>query len=228
MKKLTERLLALVGLLTMEVALVGVVFLGAFVLFFYLTRVVFVEHSATLDNFAFREMDELRAAAPGLTAWVERVTFFASAPFLTAAGTAVPGILAWQKRRREALEIFLAVLGSTVLNQLLKTHFHRSRPETALLPQPGLSFPSGHSMIGVALYGCAAWLLWQHGRHPWWSLVLLAWAAVIGLSRIYLHVHYATDVLAGFAAGLVWLILLRMALRLWWRQKRHLTASKEP
>jgi undecaprenyl-diphosphatase len=82
-------------------------------------------------------------------------------------------------------------------------------------------------MIGVALYGCAAWLLWRHGRHPVWSLLLVVWAAIIGLSRIYLHVHYATDVVAGFAAGIVWLILLRTALRLWWREKNQLVESAD-
>jgi membrane-associated phospholipid phosphatase len=227
MKKLTERFLALLGLLTAELVLAGVVFLGAFVLFFYLTRVVFVEHSVTLDNFAFREMDEVRAAEPSFTVWVKRITFFASAPFLTVVGIVLPIVLFWLKRRREALELFLAVLGSSILNQLLKNHFHRSRPETALFPQPGLSFPSGHAMIGVALYGCAAWLLWHHGRHPIWSGLLLAWAIIVGLSRVYLHVHYATDVLAGFAAGVVWLVLLRTALRLWWREKKQLPLSSE-
>ncbi|OUJ72560.1 hypothetical protein BXP70_18345 [Hymenobacter crusticola] len=172
-------------------------------------------------------MDELRAAEPSLTAWVRRITFFASAPFLTGAGIVLPSLLAWLKRRREALELFLAVLGSTLLNQFLKSHFHRSRPETALFPQPGLSFPSGHAMIGVALYGCAAWLLWRHGRHPFWSALLLGWALVVGLSRIYLHVHYATDVLAGFAAGIVWLVLLRTALRLWWREQQQVTIPEE-
>jgi undecaprenyl-diphosphatase len=74
-------------------------------------------------------------------------------------------------------------------------------------------------MLGVIFYGCLAWLLWQHGRHPAWAAFLMFWALLIGLTRVYLHVHYPTDVLAGFAAGLLWLILLRTALRLWWREK---------
>ena len=117
--------------------------------------------------------------------------------------------------------MFLAVAGASLLNQLLKTHFQRARPATALLPQLGLSFPSGHAMIGMALYGCLAWLLWRHGRHPAWAALLVLWAVLIGLTRIYLQVHYATDVLAGFAAGLLWLILLRTALRLYWREKQQ-------
>jgi len=220
MKNLTARLLALFSLLTLEIVLVAAGFLVAFGLFFYLTRVVFIEHSVTFDNWAFGQMDRVRAAVPGLTPWVRRVTFFASLPFLVGAGIGLPALLAVMRRRREALEVLLAVAGAALLNQLLKTHFHRLRPTSALIPQPGLSFPSGHAMIGIALYGCVAWLLWQHGRHPFWAILLLLWAGLIGCTRIYLHVHYATDVVAGLAAGISWLIVLRATMRWFQREKK--------
>lgn len=222
MKKLTARLLALFSLLTLEVLLVGSVFLASLVLFFYLTRVVFVANSRTFDNWAIGQANALRGAWPGLTTAAYFVTFFASMPFLVGAGVVLPSLLRWRGRRREALEVLLAVAGSALFNQLLKTHFQRPRPSSALLPQFGLSFPSGHAMIGMALYGCLAWLLWRHGRHPIWAALLLLWAVLIGLTRVYLQVHYATDVLAGFAAGLLWLILLRIALRLFWREKQQI------
>ena len=219
MKNLTARFLRLLGLLTAEVVLVSVLFLVAFVVFFYLTRIVFEEHSDALDQAAFRWLDARRAAWPTLTPVMRGITFFASAPFLVAVAVLLPAGLALRKRRREALEVFWAIAGAALLNQLLKNHFHRIRPESALFPQYGLSFPSGHAMIGLALYGCLAWLLWRHGHHPIWALILILWAMLIGLSRVYLHVHYATDVLAGFAAGLAWLILLRAGLHLWWQRK---------
>jgi membrane-associated phospholipid phosphatase len=207
--------------LTLEVLVVGSVFLASLGLFFYLTRVVFGAHSLAFDHWAIGQANALRAAWPPLTGVALFVTFFASLPFLAGAAVLVPAAMRWRGRRREALEVLLAVVGSSLFNQLLKTHFHRARPATALLPQPGLSFPSGHAMIGMALYGCLAWLLWRHGRHPVWAALLLSWAVLIGLTRIYLQVHYATDVLAGFAAGLLWLILLRTALRLYWREKQQ-------
>ncbi len=216
------RLAALLSLLTLEVLVVGGVFVGVALLFFYLTRVVFVEHSVRFDTWAFAQMDTLRTAYPGLTGPVRALTFFASLPWLVAAGGGVPALLRWRGYRREALEVLLAVVGATVLNQLLKTHFHRMRPSSALIFQPGLSFPSGHAMIGLALYGCLAWLLWQHRRHPVWAALLLAFAFSIGLTRVYLHVHYATDVLAGFAGAVFWLILLRTALRLFWRESKEI------
>ncbi|PJJ59193.1 phosphatase PAP2 family protein [Hymenobacter chitinivorans] len=217
MNKLLTRLLTLFTFLVLEVGVLLLVFLSSLAAFFYLTRVVFVQHSTELDQWGFAHMDQLRAAAPGLTPWVIGVTFFGSAPFLVAAGLLIPAALAWQKKKREALEVFWAVAGAAILNQLFKTHFHRLRPDTALFPQLGLSFPSGHAMIGTALYGCLAWLLWRHRRHPLWAVALLLWAVLIGGTRIYLHVHYTTDVLAGFVAGLAWLMLLRSGLHLWWK-----------
>ncbi|UOQ74627.1 phosphatase PAP2 family protein [Hymenobacter cellulosilyticus] len=217
MTKLITRLLTLLTFLVVEVGVLLLVFLSSLVAFFYLTRVVFVQHSAVLDQWGFAYMDQLRAAVPGLTSWVIGITFFASAPFLVGAGVLLPALLAWRQRRHEALEVFWAVAGSAILNQIFKTHFHRLRPDTALFPQMGLSFPSGHAMIGMALYGCLAWLLWRHRRHPLLAVALLLWAVLIGCTRIYLHVHYTTDVLAGFVAGLAWLVLLRSGLHLWWR-----------
>lgn len=215
------RLLALLGFLTLEVLVVGSVFLAALGLFFYLTRVVFVANSLTFDAWVIGQANTLRAAWPALTDAAFFVTFFASFPFLLGAALLLPAALRWVGRKREALEVLLAVVGASLLNQLLKAHFQRARPATALVPQLGLSFPSGHAMIGLALYGCLAWLLWRHGRHPVWAALMVVWAVLIGLTRVYLQVHYATDVLAGFAAGLLWLILLRTALRLYWRQKQR-------
>ncbi|SNC67165.1 undecaprenyl-diphosphatase [Hymenobacter gelipurpurascens] len=220
MKSFTARLIALFSLLTLEVLVVSGVFMVSGLLFFYLTRIVFVENSMAFDQWAFGKMDVLRAAWPSLTTVVESITFFASLPFLVVVGLGLPLVLRLKGHRREGLEILLAVAGASILNQLMKTHFQRMRPETALFPQSGLSFPSGHSMIGLALYGCIAWVLWRHEHHPAWAALLLMWAVLIGLTRVYLHVHYATDVLAGFAIALVWLILLRTALRLWWREAK--------
>ncbi|MBX0291971.1 phosphatase PAP2 family protein [Hymenobacter sp. HSC-4F20] len=222
MKSFSARLVAVFSFLTVEVAVVGSVFLGAALLFFYLTRVVFVAHSVQFDNWAFQQMDALRATRPYLTPVVAGLTFFASFPFLVAAGVGIPVTLRARGHRREALEVLLAVAGAALLNQVLKTHFQRVRPASALVFQQGLSFPSGHAMIGLALYGCLAWLLWRHRRHPLLATALVLFAVLIGLTRIYLHVHYATDVAAGFAAGLLWLILLRTALRLWWREEVNL------
>ena len=220
MNRFTARLLALVGLLTVEVLLGTVLFVAAFAGFFYLARVVFVQHSVALDTWASGVVDGWRQATPGLTGPVRFVTFFASLPFLLPAGLAGPWLLRRAGHPREAWEWVLAMLGSVLLNQLLKTYFHRPRPGNALLSTWGLSFPSGHAMLGVTFYGCLAWLLARHLGRPGWAAPLLLWAGLIGLTRVYLHAHYATDVLAGFAGGAAWLVVCRAGLKLFWKEEK--------
>ncbi|KAA9332441.1 phosphatase PAP2 family protein [Hymenobacter busanensis] len=213
MSRLSRFLLRLAELLTAELLVLGGVLFGAFLAFLLLTKLVFVDGPEAFDQQVFGWFDALRAAVPGLTPWVLRLTFFGSALWFVVAGLSLPALLWWLKLRRESVELLAAVAGAALLNQLLKIGFGRVRPLSALLAQPGLSFPSGHAMIGLALYGMLAWQLRRHGRHPVWAAVLLLWAVLIGLTRIYLHVHYPTDVLAGFAAAVSWLVLVQLTVR---------------
>lgn len=96
------------------------------------------------------------------------------------------------------------------LNIALKEIVHRPRPEGfRLITETGYSFPSGHSMVAMAFYGLLAWMVWHYERDRFvralcvsgFMLVVVA----VGLSRIYLGVHYATDVMAGFCISLAWL-----------------------
>ncbi len=99
--------------------------------------------------------------------------------------------------------------GAQLLNDVLKGEFHRVRPAPVLgmIPVQAFSFPSGHAMVSAAFYGFLAYLSWRVLR-GWWrtasTLALLALVLAIGLSRLYLGVHYLTDVLAGYLAGFVW------------------------
>ena len=226
LKSLASRLTALLGLLTLEIVFGVALFVGAFALFFYLSRVVFVQNSVALDTWASGVVDGWRLAVPGLTGPVRFVTFFAALPFLLPASIVVPLLLRRAGYRREARELVLAMLGSMLLNQLLKMYFNRPRPSNALLQTWGLSFPSGHAMLGVTFYGCIAWLLARHFGRPGWAAVLLLWAGLIGLTRVYLHAHYATDVLAGFAGGAAWLVAFRAGLKLFWREGEAVMQEK--
>lgn len=112
-------------------------------------------------------------------------------------------------RREVGLIVFVA-LGSALLNTGLKAMFRRPRPEVYRLAEAsGFSFPSGHSMAAFSLYGLLALLLWPylHGKYNR-TAVLAAAAfliAAIGFSRIYLGVHYPSDVLGGYAASGCWI-----------------------
>jgi membrane-associated phospholipid phosphatase len=218
----SSRAAGLAGLLTAEVIVGGALFLLAFGLFFYLTRVVFREHSQVFDDWGFAQMDALRAAHPWLTAWVFRLTFFGSVMFFVPASLLVPLLLYRRGYQRYAIELLLSMGGAVILNELLKAWFHRDRPTTALIYQYGLSFPSGHAMMSMAYYGCLAWLAVQHGGRWGWATLLVVWALLIGCSRMYLHVHYPTDVIAGFAGGTAWLVLLRTGLLLFWKEEKKL------
>ena len=225
LKSLASRLTALLGLLTLEIVFGVALFVGAFALFFYLSRVVFVQNSVALDTWASGVVDGWRLAVPGLTGPVRFVTFFAALPFLLPASIVVPLLLRRAGYQREARELVLAMLGSILLNQLLKTYFNRPRPSNALLQTWGLSFPSGHAMLGVTFYGCLAWLLARHLGQRRWAVPLLLWAGLIGITRVYLHAHYATDVLAGFAGGAAWLVLCRAGIKLFWKEERAVLES---
>lgn len=215
-----SRTAGVAGLLTAEFLVAAGLFVAAFGLFFYLTRVVFQLHSQVFDNWGFAQMDHLRAAYPWTYPWVRRLTFFGSVMFFVPASLLVPLVLHRRGYGRYAVELLLAMGGGLALNELLKAWFHRDRPSSALFYQYGLSFPSGHAMMSMAYYGCLAWLLVQHGGRWGWAALLVAWALLIGCSRMYLHVHYPTDVAAGFAGGLAWLVLLRTGIRLFWREKK--------
>jgi membrane-associated phospholipid phosphatase len=108
-----------------------------------------------------------------------------------------------------------AVAGSAVLNQLLKGFFQRPRPHFAhpLVVESSYSFPSGHAMESFVVYGMLAYLAVLLWLRSWEARVAVICGAalvvvLIGFSRMYLGVHYFSDVVAGYAAGGVWLSAL--------------------
>lgn len=217
-----SRTAGVAGLLTAEVIFGAVLFVLAFGIFFYLTRVVFQEHSQTFDNWGFAQMDRLRAAQPWTFRVMKFITFFGSVKFFVPASLLVPLLLHRRGYGRYAVELLLSMGGGLALNELLKFYFHRDRPTTALFYQYGLSFPSGHAMMSMAYYGCLAWLVVQHRQRWGVAAALTGFAFLIGCTRVYFHVHYPTDVVAGFCGGAAWLVLLRTGLRLFWKGKREI------
>lgn len=126
-------------------------------------------------------------------------------------------LFAWLLWRRQAhywlLTLLLSVPPGMVLNVLLKLNYQRVRPhfDAPLLTLPTYSFPSGHTLAATVFYGVLACYLWSQARGAAQRVALVAgtvlMVALVAFSRVYLGVHYLTDVLAAVAEGLGWLAI---------------------
>jgi len=153
-------------------------------------------------------------ASPPLTTFFLVVTAFGSIETIVLLGVVVAAFFAWGRRWLFLGSWLAAVAGSAVLNHLLKGLFERPRPyfEHPLLIETSYSFPSGHAMESFVVYGMLAYFAVLALR-SWEARVGVVFGAallvvLIGFSRMYLGVHYLSDVLAGYAAGGVWLSAL--------------------
>jgi membrane-associated phospholipid phosphatase len=122
-------------------------------------------------------------------------------------------------KRRFAFIWVLALAGNGVLNSVLKQIFARIRPlhEDGLVLASGFSFPSGHSSGAVVAYGMLAWLACQWVAKQWHLPIVLSAIALaysVGVSRVFVQVHFASDVMAGFASGTAWLVVCVASLQL--------------
>ena len=116
------------------------------------------------------------------------------------------------KNKKIGLAILLNLTIITILNQLLKRILQRPRPtEYRIIEETGYSFPSGHSMVSMAFYGYLIYLIYKYIKNKyikWISIALLSiLIGTIGISRIYLGVHYTSDVLGGFLISVSYLII---------------------
>jgi undecaprenyl-diphosphatase len=140
-------------------------------------------------------------------AWL---THFGDTATLTVLGISLGLALALRGERGLALAWVVAIAGNSLLNVTLKGIFERVRPvrDHAMAAAEGWSFPSGHSSGSVVAYGMLAYIAIRMLPRAWHVPAVMAAAAIAfttGCSRIFLQVHYPTDVVAGFATGSAWL-----------------------
>ncbi|MCR9035864.1 PAP2 family protein [Olsenella sp. AM30-3LB] len=146
---------------------------------------------------------------PWLTPYMESISELAQPVALLAMLLAVE---AFAPGRRPGACAAVNLVCAVALNVLLKQLVQRPRPDGfRLIAETGYSFPSGHSMVAMAFYGLLAWMVWHYERDRfvrWLCVIGFGLViALIGISRIYLGVHYASDVIAGFCVSLIWLAL---------------------
>lgn len=143
-----------------------------------------------------------------LTPLVEVITWFGS-PLCFILITII--YLVISKFNKKSFIVPLNLISVTIINQLLKLILHRPRPNTSIIVEHGYSFPSGHSMVSLAFYGYFIYLIYKNVKNKTLKYILITTLSIliilIGLSRIYLGVHYTSDVLSGFMLSLSYLII---------------------
>jgi membrane-associated phospholipid phosphatase len=156
---------------------------------------------------------------PWLDQVMVAVTTLGQPSILLASSLVLTFLLLRRKRVAEAIALAIVALGGLGLNLLLKNLFARDRPVLweRIVQVDLYSFPSGHAMMSMIIYGAIGYLLAVQfpQRRVWIAGVTGLLIGAIGFSRLYLGVHWLTDVLAGYAAGLVWLLVGGLGLEIW-------------
>jgi undecaprenyl-diphosphatase len=160
-------------------------------------------------------------SSPTLDAVMNLVSFLGSAGFVIPVLAVVTILLYRRRRLPEAIFLALVYAGSGALNFLLKLLFHRNRPTFSWSPGAinDYSFPSGHAMNSLVFYLGLALVTWMvFGRRVGVAVLSagLVIVVLVGISRVYLGLHYVSDVIGGYAAGLIWLLVAAVAMRALW------------
>jgi undecaprenyl-diphosphatase len=179
-----------------------------------------------------------RWRTPPLTAFMRFMSLFGRLWMLGLMAVPVAALLLRARSHRRLYAFAATIVGGAVLNPALKEAFRRARPSgiDALATSHGYSFPSGHAMGSMLFFGSLAYVIYfsiDHSRRLRVLAVALCVLLIltIGASRVYLGVHYLSDVLAGFAAGLCWVAVCLSGTEAWvrwrdWRRKRTAAARK--
>ena len=150
-------------------------------------------------------------ATPMLTQGMLALSWIGSPFALVPAVALAAGLLWWRGLKNDAVLVVAAALGGVALNEVMKLYFKRSRPDLpwAFVHEHSFSFPSGHSVLAIVMYGIIVYKTLDKLHSGWARTALMVGAflmvAGIGVSRVYLGVHYPSDVAAGYFVGAVWL-----------------------
>ncbi|MHB8842306.1 MAG: LssY C-terminal domain-containing protein [Candidatus Aquicultor sp.] len=153
--------------------------------------------------FAFRDTELIK-----IFTWI---TLLGKWQIVVSATVVLSFILWLWKKRIYLLPLWVTIIGSEIFNSLGKLAFHRPRPDVALYIEDTFSFPSGHATIAVAFYGFLGYILFRQIKKWKYKINILFFGIVlilaIGLSRLYLGVHFLSDVWGGYLLGALWLLI---------------------
>ncbi len=210
-KEKLKKFWATLALLSLEMLAVLVLFTGSLIAFILITRRIFKFGNERLDYRVFEALEPY--VTPTNNKVMLTITFLGRHDFLIPANLLLIAYFLFIKKHRwYSIKVPAIALSSLALMFILKNLFNRHRPLIPLLDEAkGLSFPSGHALMSVTFYGLLIYIVWHSvkDKRLKWTLIvlLLLLIQLIGFSRIYLRVHYTTDVIAGFATGFLWLVI---------------------
>jgi membrane-associated phospholipid phosphatase len=198
------------GWLTLELLLVSGLFVAALLLFAFLANEVVLGKKDLFDTAVFRFFEPF--ATPALLNFAKGITFFGSSYFFLPAYSLLVLYFLYRRKRAYALDIALVGISSTLLLRLLKQLFRRQRPDQPVFEAlTNYSFPSGHALSSFIFCSVLIYIVWNSSLKKGWksllSFLLFVFALCIGISRIVLRYHYASDVAAGFCIGVAWALL---------------------
>lgn len=208
------------------VAFFGGLWLGACILTLYLLAEL-SEGVLEREAFAFDKSILLhihQLANPALDTLMISITRIGDPRTVVPLTIAIFGFLCWKRDRLEANFFALNALGGAVLSYVLKLAFSKPRPELwpHLISEKTFSYPSGHALGSMVLYGFLSYLLASlyppHAKAFYWIATALIIA--IGFSRLYLGVHWPTDIIAGYGIGFLWISVCITLLRLHQRKDK--------
>jgi undecaprenyl-diphosphatase len=165
---------------------------------------------AQLDVWVNLKMLSIQSVA--LTDFFVAITHFFGPVNLIVVGLALACFLMWKKRIHQALVLSFGLLGGAFFQAFIKELVERVRPENALIVESGFSFPSGHATMAVIFF-CALLYVFSGKiksriKRDIFGVLCLLLFVLVGFSRVYLNVHWVSDVIAGFAFGTFWLTAL--------------------
>lgn len=227
-RRYKQHLLNLVKLITIEIGVILLAFIVSLTAVVLIVKRIILSKTDWFDEQVFSFLK--RYVSNTATSFLNTVTFLGSHYFL------IPGFLiliihSYFIKRDKWLAIRIAAISisSVLLMISLKYVFQRPRPLLPLLNEArGLSFPSGHAFMSFSFFGLLIYLIYEEMKNGWlkslFIFLLACLVLLIGLSRIYLRVHYASDVIAGLCMGFMWIVISLSIINLLEKQKSKLPA----
>ena len=189
-----------------------------FIIITIITSKILLERELIIDKLAYDIIVE-QLRTPKLTLFMKTITKLSDTGYIIIIALIITLLfLTIWKQKKVAIIIPCNLIIATLTNQTLKAIFQRERPfGYHLIEMSGFSFPSGHAMVSMAFYGLLIYIIYNLVKNKLLRNILITINIIIilliGLSRVYLGVHYLSDIIAGYSISIIYLLLLTKILK---------------